>query len=670
MFYYPYRKFLYSPEGNANASSSSKIDTSSDEYIKQQANKAKEAAGENAAAEQAYDNKWANKSNDEINSLLDSTVPGTDYTSSTFVNRFDDQPGITNPLTFEIPEWGAEDYINERSMWVKGLCGVTDEPGWFYFKVFFNFKTNFGLFGGLFDIENKQTFSGNSALRFLHEINGGYYQERPSDRINALRKFAGFLSKINTQYPWIIKSISNLGSTFKSNWLSDNYNEEQKITLTFGAEHVDMKLLNMLSLYKYICYDDYGCKEIIPSNIRKFDMMVVLYHVPIKYFQTGIMVAKKNTALTTFGKTWLPGTVMDKVGGALDIAEKTLNFLTSQSNYYAYKRMSPRNGDFSNMLSFHMMTFQNCEFDINSFQNYFDAGAWSTENPTQVSDVNIDITFDKVYHHTMNEWNQYLFGVDGFYFDGFHDSNSSSALSSNKHQHENRLNSLRDAWNSGAFFDKNAGQYKALIDYTESIITDGLLNMNFDRYYLYEKGNIYGDVNIGSNFHKYRLSLQKGLGYMGNLFGGSVSSNNISDGRKRYDSYLRDKISENNKPDIKGNIYGNLGPENKNKNASYFYKKLAILKDSSNRTEKETELKSIYTSESSKSGLQILSSRDKNSKDAVNMKNYIPGPMFGQRPKTALEWLREQNNNKIAGWENIKNGFMGFFGMSKNDWKN
>ena len=104
---------------------------------------------------------------------------------------------------FELPDWGIEDYINDRTKWIKGVRSVGDEPGWFYFKVFFKFNTNYGLFGSCLKTNKRTLISSNTALRYLNNfvgtVNGEplYKQEQIPMRINALIRFAQGLSKFN-----------------------------------------------------------------------------------------------------------------------------------------------------------------------------------------------------------------------------------------------------------------------------------------------------------------------------------------------------------------------------------------------------------------------------------------------------------------------------------------
>lgn len=443
----------------------------------------------------------------------------------------------TNSLEFQLPNWGVEDYINERSMFLKGIHSVANEPGWFYFKPFFRFDTNFGLFGGVLQEHGRTIFSGNCALRFFAEAKSAYFAERIYDRALALQKFTRLLSKINRQYPWLIKKVNNLGSTFKRFTDQEDLEAERKIELVFSAEQTDMKLLNLLHLYRYICYDDINAKCILPENLRKFDMMFVFYHVPLKYFQTGIMTA--NVRHDTQTKE----NIYEK---ASKVINTSFSSLTGMSNYYAYKRMHPDNGDFSNMMSFHMVTLHNCEFDASAFDAYFSAAEMSNETAFQVSEVTIPIKYGRAYHHTMNEWEQYLFGSDGFYYNG-------GETITQKNLHFKRLNALIEAEKSSQFYDPTSEQYKSLIDYAESVVMDGLRSMSMKEYYMYTKGNIYGDFgDPNSMYNVYKRNWLKGANYLkGNLFGGN--SRGKSGGVEKFIETKMHDLAKHGK--LGGNIF-------------------------------------------------------------------------------------------------------------------
>lgn len=462
---------------------------------------------------------------------------------------------ISDYQCFELPDWGVEDYINDRTKWVKGVRSIGDEPGWFYFKVFFKFNTNYGLFGSCLKTNKRTLISSNTALRYLNEFMGSvnkqplYKQEQIPMRINALIKFTQGLSKINSQYPWMIKGINGLEQVM--NAYTQGFTEEKSFELVFNTETTDMRLITLLNLYKYACYDDMNCKEIIPENLRKFDMMVVFYHVPVKYFQTAIMVSpKKNLS------TGIMGALGGKWAKAEDIINKTFNFLTTKSTYYKYKRMSPDAEDFSNLMSFQMFTFQNCEFDVSSFNKYFEGAEIKNDQSFQFSETAIKIKYDRVFFHNMNEWNSMLFGSDGFWYDTtFIDKDNKMVRTGGKadgsfvDNFANRIQSLKQAREGAYFYDKNAEQYKSLIEYSESLITDGLMSMEMKDYYSFIDGNIYGKYGSKqSDYFKDKMSVLHNGNIRGNLYGKLI-------GPSHDGGYFTKKIERIKKGTVSGNLY-------------------------------------------------------------------------------------------------------------------
>lgn len=490
---------------------------------------------------------------------------------------------------FELPDWGVEEYINDRTKWLKGVRSIADEPGWFYFKVFFKFNTNFGLFGSCLRTNKHTLLSSNTALRYLNNINivankeALYQQEQIPMRINSLIKFVQGLSKINSHYPWMIKGVSGLDQAM--NTYTNKFGEERSIDIIFNTETTDMKLISLLNLYKYACYDDINCKEIIPENLRKFDMMVVVYHVPVKYFQTAIMVSpKKNLS------TGVLGTLGGKWAKAESIINKTFNFLTTKSTYYKYKRMSPQNENFSNMMSFQMFTFQNCEFDVSTFGKYFEGAELKNEKSFQINETPVKVKYDRVYFHNMNEWNQMLFGSDGFWYDPnfvargtLSEATYNSIKGLEKNYFTDRIQSLKQAKDGSSFYDKNAEQYKSLIEYSESLITDGLMSMDMKKYYSFIDGNIYGSYGSKySDYFKDKLTTLKTGNIRGNLYGKSPMRTGSEKNRKNS-IYLDTKLNRIHKGTIAGNIYekilGREGTGGDRINSEYLSTKIKWLND-------------------------------------------------------------------------------------------
>ena len=162
-----------------------------------------------------------------------------------------------------------------------------DEPNWFFFKIFFDFDTNYGLLGGQFNAReannnyyndkdrsvglkvNNDKFGGinsfeitataykntgqkvsgvNSARSYLENLinNNLYLPENITKRWYALNKFCQLLSNINTYTPWIFKGVGGLNDAAKLE-LSE-LTKEKTISLDLNVETVDWRITSLFSL--------------------------------------------------------------------------------------------------------------------------------------------------------------------------------------------------------------------------------------------------------------------------------------------------------------------------------------------------------------------------------------------------------------------------------------
>ena len=411
---------------------------------------------------------------------------------------------VTSDLDFIMPTYGVANFINERALWQKGVHNLTGEPGWFYFKIFFHFKDPKGLFGGIMtdDIPN------TSALRYLYGIRNFYGNRingdhiKIKDRILALARFTYTLSYINSVSPWFFIGINNVQQLNKLNL--EEMTKERSIDLLCNSEAIDMRLNTLLDMYRYACYDEMGQKEIIPENLRKFDMSIVIMNAPIKYFQTAIITSAKTSKLGQVGhneNTLLNRTLsgINKLSGLL--AGSTINT-------FPYKTLNGTDNGIDNMLSFQMYTLKNCEIDPVSFDGYLP----SSLNNTQFSrfgNNSIKIKFDRCFKHTFNEWSRMFYGTTGIIHDGniqelidSHENllknslNAENYMTKNeKNINDNRIKAIRDSvYNS--FFDKNTDAYKGLIDFSESVIQDSMINVN--------DPDFFGNINTTYDSRNYQ----------------------------------------------------------------------------------------------------------------------------------------------------------------------
>jgi len=421
-------------------------------------------------------------------------------------------------LDFLIPSYGVQDFINDRAMWAKGTHNMTGEPGWFYFKLFFKFNDDKGLFGGLMG----DTIPVSSAIRYLYGIRDFYKHDKIYDRMMALTKFTFTLSYINSISPWFFIGLNGINKLNAFN-LRDTNSKDKTIDIICNVDAIDMRLNTLLDMYKYACYDEMNFKEIIPENLRKFDMSILIMNIPIKYFQTAIIVSGKNPKLGQIGSNG--STIINK---ALSGINKITGMASgSDNNLYKYKTTIGDGNIENNRLSFQMFTLKNCEIDPISFENYM-PGSINNSQFFNLGHGAIKINYDRCFKHTANEWNSMMYGSDGFLYDKFDNyarSNRGKLLDAlfgnNKDSLPNDIKPLfvedtsqssridaikKSIYNN--FFNKDTEAYKSLIDFSESVIEDSMINVN-DPYYLGNIGMKYNDNDYKDIWNKTKNKLKK-----------------------------------------------------------------------------------------------------------------------------------------------------------------
>ena len=363
----------------------------------------------------------------------------------------DTKDNWTTRLHILVPNWSYKDFLNERVEFVKSLNSATGDPGWFYFKIFFHFNSNLGLLGGILgnsekDIQTKNVMlADNCAASWLLTWKDTYKYEMLDQRLKSLKQFAGTLSYIAGYAPWFWQKISGLD---KAGFV--NLNEQIKsheLEITCLEDTIDLRLTSLMEFYKFACFDYVNYKEVIPENLRKFDMSVVVYETPIRYIHTGM--------------TTLPG------------------------KRYDYKAMNSQD----NRMSFKMYTFYNCEFAGDSLGNYIPSEA-SNDIPFQLGKNKLLIKYDRCFQHMSNEFTNLVVGDTGY----FTDANWTVS-------HQNRLSAMANAidntkWNPS---DKS---FKYMVDDTEANIDNYMRNISPE----VALGNLYGDYYAyGSDYFKNKM---------------------------------------------------------------------------------------------------------------------------------------------------------------------
>lgn len=395
---------------------------------------------------------------------------------------------IDMDYNFNVPNWGINDFLNERSMFQKGISTLAGEPGHFYFKIFFNFDTSFGLLGSLLHVDNNSfsQFSTNTAIKYLmySSIGRPHRSDDIPGRMLALFKFGNLLSYISNYSPWFFKSIKNLSSADVYP-LVEIQNDKNTIEIELNPDAVDMRVTTLFDLYRYACYDRIKMKEIIPENLRKFDMDVMVFHVPLKYYNTAI-------------------------------SSKSLN------KKFDYKKLSH---NMANMPSFKMYSFLGCEFDLESLGSLMPD--IKNDKAGMIGETSIKINYTQVHTHIMNDWYRIMFGTDGFYYNANRENTKPSEVSlieaaeknsgnytdqstfyddkSDDEQYQ-RLKAKQAILDHLLYYNSTSSQYKELIDASEALCSDLYRAVAPNK----ALGNLYeniisGGVGPGSNYFKSKM---------------------------------------------------------------------------------------------------------------------------------------------------------------------
>ena len=316
---------------------------------------------------------WAKENNSQYNKTLSEIIDGDN----------EKQPFIM------FPTYKVSDYSNTLFNWRQQVnpFGIR---GSFYFRIFFNFYTNYGLIGGQIPVNLKypesefKPLSINTALGYLSNLEKVYETgtdntyNKLGDRRKALDKFIRGLAYVSNFSPWFFKEIGGFNN-IKASYRTDDDFGEKSITIRCSEESIDMRLGTLFDLYKFACFDNINNKEIIPANLRKFEMSILFFNTPLKRYHTDF----------------------DSTVDYNSYPEKQLNILS--------------HNDYENIMSFKMFTFQNCEFDVDSLNEFADS--LSNENPFDLGKNSIKIKYERVYEHRVNEFEKLGFGANGILFD-------------------------------------------------------------------------------------------------------------------------------------------------------------------------------------------------------------------------------------------------------------
>lgn len=331
-------------------------------------------------------NKSIRRSMDDV-----STMSG-EYVSSSNDNIFDD--------LLKIPNWSFEDFYKERTKFRRqGLDGNDTSPyndrGSFFYKLFFNFSSNFGLLGSLIHTStSKYTKDINTAYMYLsNNIEGDKFSEKYKNVLRAkrssLESFGKILNYLQMECPWFFKEVGGLAEVTKRNFNEIVPAEEKQITLTFNPDAVDMRISTLLDLYVNACYDTINFKEVVPENLRKFDMSIIIFNPPIANLNVPYTYMSTEELEKAYQRAKEKS--MANIGFQTDLGADESDFSKSMNNWA---------GILKERMSFKCIILKNCEIDLNNLTTTPEV--LSTEEPLSL-EYTINIKYQRSYIYNLNK---------------------------------------------------------------------------------------------------------------------------------------------------------------------------------------------------------------------------------------------------------------------------
>ena len=368
----------------------------------------------------------------------------------------------TDQTLLDVPAWGYKDFINERVSFQKGLDSIATQPAWLYFKLFFKFDSSYGLLGGIMKSSDGSKFAANNtAIQYLTR-NYGKSSDNMGARRKSLVKFVRSLSYISSYAPWFFKSVKDVNNALNMNL--NNLTAEKSIEIECSEEATDLRLLTLMDFYKYAAYDAINQKEILPENLRKFDLDIVVFQSPIRYLQTSTRDLKGRTTV--------------------------------------YKNLNSSN--MTDRMSFKLFSFQGCEIDYSTLNTMLPQ-TFSNQAPFQSSPT-FKIKYDRVYQHNQNEFAKVLFGDSGFLWSQ-NEATAPETINAESDDHENKRHKMMQYAIDNKYYYNPASQtYKTLVDASESTISAAMMLIDGSA----GLGNLYGKAaSVGSTFKSIGKNAKK-----------------------------------------------------------------------------------------------------------------------------------------------------------------
>ena len=227
-------------------------------------------------------------------------------------------------------------------------------------------------------------YTSNSAYSYL-------MNNLEVERAEELRQFISLLSNISSESPWYFKEIAGVDEALgRENYKVEE--ERKKITITCMEDPLDHRISSLLSAYRSIVWSHARKCEVLPANLRKFDMGLFVF--------SGLTMGPHATP---YKKSRLENVGVKLAGDAFDESGwKNVDVVGHEINEGIRLK-----SNFINTSSCKFIEFHNCEISMDSIKSGY--GTMTNESGFQ-QEFKIDIYFDDCYEM---EYNQFLLRTFG-----------------------------------------------------------------------------------------------------------------------------------------------------------------------------------------------------------------------------------------------------------------
>lgn len=252
---------------------------------------------------------------------------------------------------------------------IEGDFSGHDTPTQKYFKIFFHFENNdidgnenhTGLLAPTWLLEPKdnELYTYNSAWSYLRMNN-------EIERSSMLEDFVSMLSNISSNSPWYFAELGGLEQAIERKQVTDRdfkiEDSNKRLTIKCLPDAYDDRISTLLDLYRTIIWSWQWKREVLPANLRKFDMSILVFDTPTRPYSL-YTLHDKNIDYSEIGMYYTEGTVYN-------------------TSYKLYE-------------------FHNCEIDYNSTKS----GIGAINNGQGVQpEYTIEISYDDCYESRYNEF--------------------------------------------------------------------------------------------------------------------------------------------------------------------------------------------------------------------------------------------------------------------------